>query len=129
MGATGTQSARRNAQGNPLAAGLIAFGAGLLAAAIFPGTDTEAQAAQKLQEVTQPLADQVKQAGAEVVSNLQAPALDAAQQVKDTATAAVSEVTDTARQATEDTKQTASQATAQVSDQAQQSAANVRQQT
>src|SRR3712207_5616021 len=43
-------TAQQQAQGNPLAAGLIAFGAGLLAATILPTSETEEQAASRLAE-------------------------------------------------------------------------------
>jgi hypothetical protein len=116
------ETARRRAEGNPLAAGLIAFGAGLLAAAIFPGTQTEAQVAQKVQEVAQPLAEEAKQAGKEVVSNLQPAAQEAAQQVKETAMAGAGQVKESAGQATVDTKEAATQAAGEVGDQAQKAA-------
>ena len=46
------------AQGNPLMAGAVAFGAGLLVAAIFPGTKAEGKAATKLKDAAQPLVEQ-----------------------------------------------------------------------
>jgi hypothetical protein len=123
------ETARQQAQGNPLAAGLIAFGAGLLAAAVFPGTDTEGQVAQKVQEVAKPLAEEVKQTGQDLVSDLQPSARQAAQQVKETAVAGAGQVKDTASRATEDTKGAASQAAGEVTDQAQKSAQAVRDQS
>ncbi len=123
------ETARQGAQGNPLAAGLIAFGAGLLAAAIFPGTQTEAQVAQKVQEAAQPLADEAKQAGKELVSDLQPAAEEAVQQVKETAMAGVDQMKDAAAQATVDTKGAATQAVGEVGDQAQKSTEAVRNQS
>ena len=40
-------------QGNPLAAGVVAFGAGMLISALIPASEKEAQAARKLTEVAQ----------------------------------------------------------------------------
>ncbi len=44
-------AAAKKTQGAPLVAGSMAFGLGFLAAAIFPGSDTEAQLAGKAQEI------------------------------------------------------------------------------
>ncbi len=123
------EMARQRTQGNPFAAGVIAFGAGLLAAAIFPGTQTEGQLAQTLQDKASPLVDQAKQAGQEMVSHLKEPAQQAAQQVKDTAAAGAGQVKDTAYQAAQDSKQTASEGVSQVSDQARQSGQALRDQS
>ncbi len=77
------------AQGNPLAAGVVAFGAGMLISALIPASDKEAQAAQKLTEVAkdqgQPVIDQAKSAGQDMASDLKESAADSAQQVQATA--------------------------------------------
>jgi Protein of unknown function (DUF3618) len=50
--ASGTvQAARRQAEGNPLAAGVIAFGFGWLVSSLLPPTEAEKQAATRVQEV------------------------------------------------------------------------------
>jgi len=120
------ETARHRTEGSPLAAGLVAFGAGLLAAAIFPGTQTEGRVAHKVQEAAEPLAEEAKQAGKELISDLQPAAQEAAGQVKETAVAGAGQVKDTAAQATEDTKGAATQAAGEVGDQAQQSSQAVR---
>ena len=56
-----------------MVAGAIAFGLGFLAAAMFPGTDAEAQLAQKVQDVAQPAVDELKQSGSEAMSALKEP--------------------------------------------------------
>jgi hypothetical protein len=122
------ETARRQAEGNPLAAGLVAFGVGLVAAAIFPGTQTEGQVAQKVQEAAQPFAEEAKQTGKELVSSLQPAAQEAAQQVKETAVEGAGQVKETATQATADTKDAAAHAAGEVGDQAQQSTQSVRNQ-
>ena len=52
---------KRQTQGSPLGAGLIAFGAGMLAAALLPTTEAEERAGQKLREHSGELLEPVKQ--------------------------------------------------------------------
>src|SRR3954452_9199328 len=86
-GALGTIESRT--EGNPLAAGLIAFGAGMLISALIPASEKEAQAAQKAVETAkehgQPVMDHAKSVGQEMGQNLKESAADAAQEVKATA--------------------------------------------
>ena len=87
-------------RGNPLAVGLIAFGAGLLVATLLPETDAERQAGQKL-------ADR----GGDLVDQYREPVMDAVNQVKQDATESAkqsaAEVKDTAQQAAQTTAQSA----------------------
>ena len=62
---------QQQTQGNPLAAGLVAFGAGLLLATLFPPTEAEQRAAGAVQERVEPLKDQALEAGREVKDHLQ----------------------------------------------------------
>jgi gas vesicle protein len=82
-------SAEQKVEGSPLAAGLVAFGAGLLVAALVPASDAESRASQKLvdtaKEHGQPVVDQAKAAGQELAEGLKGPATDAVQEVKETA--------------------------------------------
>ncbi|WP_433236463.1 DUF3618 domain-containing protein [Streptosporangium sp. CA-135522] len=84
--------AMRSTQGNPLAAGLIAFGAGLLAAALIPGTETEQQAAQQLREqagdVIEPVKTAVQESAQRLGQDAKGAAQEAVQQVRETATEA-----------------------------------------
>jgi gas vesicle protein len=98
------------AGGNPLAVGLIAFGAGLLAASLIPASTKEKELASGLKEQAQPLVETVKDAAKEVGQNLKEPAQDAAATVKDAASGAIDTV-----------KSEASSAAGEVKDQAQQS--------
>jgi len=50
---------RKQAPGNPLAAGLVAFGAGLVGAALIPASEKEQQAAIEVMDKAQPLQQQV----------------------------------------------------------------------
>jgi len=77
------------AQGNPLAAGLVAFGAGMLISALIPASENESQAAQRLTEVAkeqgQPLIDEAKSVAQDMAGDLRESAADSAQHLKSTA--------------------------------------------
>lgn len=73
------------AEGNPLAVGLIAFGAGLLIASLIPASTKEKHLAEDVKEQAQPLVDEVSEAAKDVGSHLKEPARDAANAVKDSA--------------------------------------------
>jgi len=99
------ESARSTAQGNPLLAGAVAFGAGFVAAAIFRGTETEAHAATTLQEKAQPLKEQAQNVAREVASGLQEPAQQAAESLKETATSGAESVKEVAQSSAQQTKE------------------------
>ncbi|HEX6445929.1 MAG TPA: DUF3618 domain-containing protein [Streptosporangiales bacterium] len=83
------QQARRQVMGNPLAAGLVAFGVGALAATLLPGSDTEREGAQRLQEqggeAVGPVKDAVTESAQRVKQDAQDAARDAGRQLGDTA--------------------------------------------
>jgi hypothetical protein len=97
---------RRQTQGNPLAAGLIAFGAGWLISSLLPASRREQelaeQAKNKATELGQPLADAAKQAATAMKDNLQEPAQQAVESVKSTATDAGRTVVDESHGAAQD---------------------------
>jgi vacuolar-type H+-ATPase subunit H len=101
-------AARRQTQGNPIAAGLIAFGAGWLVSSILPASQPEqrlaAQAKEKAEEVAKPVMEQAKQAGQEMAENLKEPAKHAVDEVRSTAQDAASTVTEQAKQSAADVK-------------------------
>ncbi len=76
-------------QGSPLGAGLVAFGAGLVVAGLFPATRMESNVAQKAtdlaQEHGQPLKDEAASAAREMGDHLQEAGTKAADEVKATA--------------------------------------------
>jgi gas vesicle protein len=76
-------------EGSPLAAGLVAFGAGLVIAGLIPATKAEAQGAQRLkdaaQEHGQPLMDEAKSAAQDVGEQLKDKATEAADEIKSSA--------------------------------------------
>jgi ElaB/YqjD/DUF883 family membrane-anchored ribosome-binding protein/vacuolar-type H+-ATPase subunit H len=88
---------KSKAQGNPLAAGLIAFGAGLLVSALIPPSDKERELAATVEEKAQPLVEGVKDAAREVGENLREPAREAVESVKGTAQDAAHHVADDAK--------------------------------
>ncbi|MEU9834597.1 DUF3618 domain-containing protein [Streptosporangium sp. NPDC048047] len=96
------EQAMRGTQGNPLAAGLIAFGAGLLAAALIPATEAEQRAAQQVKEQAGDMIEPVKEAVRESAQQLGEEAKQAAQeavgQVRDTAGEAARATGDHARE-------------------------------
>lgn len=98
------QMARSQTQGSPLAAGVVAFGAGFLAAAMFPPSEAERHATESLMEKVQPLAEPLKEklseAGHEMAAPLKEEAAHAAQEVKQTAQESAAQVKGTAQQAT-----------------------------
>lgn len=105
-GAASTVSDR--AQGNPLAAGLIAFGAGWLVSSLLPASRAEAtvagQAVDAVKEHGQPLVEHAKSVGQEVGDDLKQKATQAASDVKDSAAESVQHVTDEGRSAAQDVR-------------------------
>ncbi len=96
-------------QGNPLAAGVIAFGAGLLAASLVPPSEAEQRLAGKLSEHAQPLQDEVRQAGQQVAEDLKGKAREGAEQVKSRAQDAAQTVQEDARSSADEVKAQARQ--------------------
>ncbi|TKV61022.1 DUF3618 domain-containing protein [Nakamurella flava] len=100
---------KRRTRGNPVAAGLIAFGAGLLAASLLPASEPEQQAAQKLKEQAQPVVDELTEVAKEAAGHLKEPAQQAVEEVKSTATDAAQAVKDETASGAEDLKEQAQQ--------------------
>jgi hypothetical protein len=97
----------RQTQGNPLAAGLIAFGVGWLVSSLLPASDKEKQLAQQAEsavrehkdtllepakQAAQEIGEQLKPAAQDAVESVKATAQDAAATVKDEGQAAVADV-------------------------------------
>jgi ElaB/YqjD/DUF883 family membrane-anchored ribosome-binding protein len=80
------------AKGNPIAAGLIAFGVGWLASSLVPASEKEKELAGTLQEKAQPLAGEVADAAKQMAGNLREPAEEAVNAVKESATDAAETV-------------------------------------
>ena len=110
--------ARSQTQGNPLAAGLIAFGVGWLASSLLPSSEAEKQAARAVQERASDLAQPAKEMAQDAASQLQGSAQQAADSVKATAQDATDQVKGEAQSVKDD-----------VQGQAQSSAQSVRSQS
>lgn len=83
---------RTRTQGNPLAAGLIAFGAGLLVSSLIPASQKEREAADALKTAAEPLTTELTEAAKHVAEGLKEPAQAAMENVKATATDATEHV-------------------------------------
>ena len=89
-------------RGNPLAVGIIAFGAGLLAATLMPVTDAERRAGQQLKEQSGDLTDKVKSVAADVKDDLSETVQSATGQLKETARDAAQSTREQARSSAQD---------------------------
>jgi gas vesicle protein len=114
--------ARRRTRGNPLAAGLIAFGAGWLLSSLLPATEPEQQLASQVKDLAtekgRPVAQQLGQAGQQAAQELGESAQQKAQSVKETMTGAASTVTDEAQSRAADVTSHAQEARGRVTEQA-----------
>lgn len=93
---------KRKTRGNPLAAGMIAFGVGALIGGLIPPSRQEQQAAANLAQKAQPAVDQAKQVAQDVAGNLKEPAQGAVQNVRDSATESAQNVRDTGQSHAQD---------------------------
>lgn len=114
------QAVRQQAQGNPLDAGLIAFGAGWLVASLIPASQKEQEVATQAKDaarehasaVTGPLGEVANQAK----ENLREPTQQAVEAVRSTATEAASTVQYEGRSAAQDVSGRAQEAKESVQD-------------
>jgi cell division septum initiation protein DivIVA len=95
-------AAKAKTRGNPLAAGLIAFGAGWLISSLLPSTRQEQQLAPSAKEQAAPLVQAAKDAAHGLADTLRQPAQEAAAAVKDRAVEAGSTLRDDGRSAADD---------------------------
>lgn len=108
---------RSQTQGNPLAAGIVAFGAGLLMSSLFPASAKEQQAATSLKAQAEPLLEQAKSVAQDTAEQLREPALEAVAAVKSTATDAATTVKDEGTSAAQSVQGEAKDAASNVKDQ------------
>jgi Protein of unknown function (DUF3618) len=109
---------RRKAQGNPLAAGVIAFGLGMLVSSLIPSTEKEREAVFQLQDNLEPVKERATEVAKDIGENLKPAAQEAAESVRTTA-----------QEGAENVKQEGQSAAADVKDQAQTSKDTVQQQS
>jgi gas vesicle protein len=93
-----TDTVRQQAQGNPLAAGLVAFGVGWLVSSLVPASEKEVRASQKLEDTAKehgrPVADAAKDVGSQVGGAVKEKATEAAQDLKGSAQESAARVKD-----------------------------------
>jgi hypothetical protein len=104
----------RQAQGNPLAAGVIAFGVGWLVSSLLPASEKEKQLAQQaesaVREHKDALLEPAKQAAQEIGDQLKPAAQQAVDSVKSTAQDAAATVAEEGKSAAADVQSQAQQA-------------------
>jgi hypothetical protein len=101
-------AAIQRTQGNPLAAGLVAFGLGWLFSSVAPATKVEERAAEQLadqaQQLKEPVTAHAKSLAQEVGDNLKGTAQEAAESVQTSAQLAAESVKSEAQSSTESVK-------------------------
>jgi hypothetical protein len=99
----------RQTQGAPLAAGMVAFGAGMIISVLIPASEKEAQAAQRLTEAAKDssIADEARSVGQEVGQHLKDSATEAAQQVRSSAQDSAATLKDEGQSSAQTVKQEA----------------------
>lgn len=75
----------RQTQGSPLAAGVIAFGAGMLAAALLPASKAEERIGSQLRDHSDELLQPAKETAQDLKEGMRGPATEAVESVKSTA--------------------------------------------
>jgi ElaB/YqjD/DUF883 family membrane-anchored ribosome-binding protein len=109
----------RQTQGNPIAAGVIAFGVGLLAASLIPTTDVERRAGEQLRDNAGDLTDRVREplreSATQLKEDMSGTVREAADRVKETArdaaTTTKEEAKSSAQYTADETKRAAREAT------------------
>jgi len=97
--ATTPKMLRRQTQGSPVAAGVIAFGGGLLVGTLLPETQTERKAAHRLEPTVSGIAQEAGEIGKGVAEDVKTTAVEAIEEVKDSASTAAEGVKDEAKEA------------------------------
>jgi hypothetical protein len=110
-------AARRKTQGNPMAAGLVALGAGWLLGSLMPATQKEKELAQTAKDKAEPALQEAQAVAKETADHLREPAQRAATSVKETAQDAVSHVKSEAQVAAQDVRASAADSTETVKEQ------------
>jgi hypothetical protein len=95
---------KRKTQGNPLAAGVIAFGLGMLVSSLIPSSEKERQAVSQLQENLEPVKQKATEVARDMGESLKPAAQEAAESVKGTAQEGVESVKQEGQSAAQDVK-------------------------
>lgn len=102
-------------RGNPLAAGLIAFGAGLLVSSLVPGSEKERDMVHTLKDKAEPVTTEISEAAKDIAQDMKQPAAEAMESLKDSA-----------RESAQTVKEAASDEASYLQDEASGAAANVK---
>jgi hypothetical protein len=95
---------KRRAQGNPLAAGVVAFGLGMLVSSLIPSSEKEREAVSQLQGNLEPVKEKATEVAKDVGESLKPAAQEAAASVKTTAQEGVQTVRQEGQSAAQDVK-------------------------
>jgi uncharacterized protein YjbJ (UPF0337 family) len=95
----------RQTRGNPIAAGVIAFGVGLLTASLIPTTEVEKRAGQQLRENAGGLAEPVSESAQQLKGDLTGSVREAADRVRESARDAAQTTAEEARSSARDAGQ------------------------
>lgn len=98
------QMVRQQARGNPMAAGLIAFGGGLLLGSVLPETSTEHDMARRMEPGVSGAMSEAREVGREVMEDVKEGAADSMEHVKDKAAEAGQHLKDDTMEAAERTR-------------------------
>jgi gas vesicle protein len=112
---------KQRATGNPLAAGLIALGAGWLLGSLLPASQKEQELSETVKEKAAPVVEAaqatVKDVASEAGDHLKGPASEAVAAVKEQAQTSAQNVKDEATQATSDVRDSAAESAQTVREQ------------
>jgi len=103
-------AAKHAAEGNPLAVGLIAFGAGLVVSSLLPTSEVERKAGEKMQPALEQAASGAADAAREVAEDVRPAIQEAASELKERATEATQSIQAEVKDAAGDTADAAKQA-------------------
>ena len=76
------RAVERRTRGNPLAAGLVAFGVGMLVASLVPASKAERQAAEQLKEKAEPLVRDAQEKVQQLAQEAKGPLAEAGEQLR-----------------------------------------------
>lgn len=79
------RAVERQTRGNPLAAGLVAFGLGMLVASLIPASRAEQQAADQLKEKAEPLVRDAQEKVQQLAQDAKGPLAEAGEQLRQVA--------------------------------------------
>jgi hypothetical protein len=111
------ETAKAKTRGNPLAAGLIAFGAGMVISSLIPSSQKEQEAVSSLQGNLEPLKEKATEVAKDFGEQLREPAQEAAESVKSTAAEGVQTVKDEGMAAKDQVQSQAEESKSTVQDQ------------